>query len=146
MADGKVRAIGVSNFLPLHLDELAAHAKVLPMVDQIEVSPFLQQRETRTWCERHGIVVEAYSPLTRGRRLDHPVVAAVAREHGCSGAQVLIAWGLRHGLVSLPKSVRPDRIRSNLEARDLVLSPEAMARLDTLEEGLVTGWDPRTQP
>lgn len=146
LADGKVRSIGVSNFLPHHLDELAASAKVLPMVDQIEATPFLQQRDTRDWCARHGVVVEAYSPLTRARKLDHPVVVDVARAHGCTAAQVLIAWGLQHGLVSLPKSTRTDRIRSNLEALNLALSSEAMSRLDALEEGLVTGWDPRTQP
>lgn len=145
LQDGKVRSIGVSNFLPRHLDELARSAKVLPMVDQIEVSPFLQQRDTREWCARNGIVVEAYSPLTKGLRLRHPVVMDIAREIGCDGAQVLIAWSLASGMVTLPKSVKPERIRGNLAAGGLELSLEAMRRLDGLEEGLVTGWDPRTQ-
>jgi methylglyoxal/glyoxal reductase len=145
LADGKVRAIGVSNFLPRHLDELAQSAKVLPMVDQIEVSPFLQQRDTREWCARNGLVVEAYSPLTKGLRLKHPEVLGIARDLGCSAAQVLIAWSLAKGLVTLPKSVKPDRIRSNLEAARLELPDGALERLDSLEEGLVTGWDPRTQ-
>lgn len=145
LADGRARAIGVSNFLPRHLDELAQSAKILPMVDQIEVSPFLQQRDTREWCRKNGIVVEAYSPLTKGRRLDHPVVVDVARETECDSAQVLIAWSLAGGMVTLPKSVNPERIRGNLAAGGLDLSQEAMRRLDGLEEGLVTGWDPRSQ-
>lgn len=145
LADGKVRAIGVSNFLPRHLDELSQSAKVLPMVDQVEISPFLQQRDTRQWCAQHGIVVEAYSPLTKGARLTHPVVTDIANVQGCSPAQVLIAWSLQSGLVSLPKSVRSDRIRDNLKALSISLPPAAMARLDDLEEGLVTGWDPRRQ-
>lgn len=145
LADGRVRAIGVSNFLPPHLDELAQHAKVMPMVDQIEVTPFFQQRDTRAWCAKHGVVVEAYSPLTRGHRLAHPVVVDVAREAGITPAQALIAWGLAGGMVSLPKSVRPDRIRANLDSARVSLSDSAMARLDALEEGLVTGWDPRKQ-
>lgn len=145
LADGKVRAIGVSNFLPRHLDELAQSAKVLPMVDQIEVSPFLQQRDTREWCARNGLVVEAYSPLTKGLRLKHPVVVDIAQELGCSTAQVLISWSLAKGFVTLPKSVQPDRIRGNLEAARLELPEAALKRLDALEEGLVTGWDPRSQ-
>ena len=90
-------------------------------------------------------MVEAYSPLTKGLRLKHPVVVDIAREMVCDGAQALIAWSLASGMVTLPKSVQPDRIRGNLAAGGLKLSQEAMRKLDGLEEGLVTGWDPRTQ-
>src|SRR5207253_2820359 len=79
LADGRARAIGVSNFLVPHLEELAGRAPVLPAVNQIELSPFLQHRETRAWCAERGVAVEAYSPLTRGQRLGHPVVSEIAR-------------------------------------------------------------------
>jgi diketogulonate reductase-like aldo/keto reductase len=128
-----------------HLEELLAKAKVVPSVNQIEVSPFLQQRDARAVCAANGIIVEAYSPLTRGRRLAHPVVARIARRVRRSPAQVLLRWGIQHGLVVLPKSVNPDRIAQNAAIFDFSLDAEAMAELDGLDEGLATGWDPRTQ-
>jgi diketogulonate reductase-like aldo/keto reductase len=146
LAEGRVRAIGVSNFMPHHLDELLARAQVVPAVNQIELSPFLQHRPTREVCARHGIVVEAYSPLTKGRRLGHPTVVEVARQVGRTPAQVLLRWAVQHGLVVLPKSVQPARIAENLALFDFELPPETMARLDGLEEGLVTSWDPREAP
>lgn len=146
LADGRVRAIGVSNFLPRHLDELEAAARVLPHVDQIEVHPFHQQRETRAWCAGRGVVVEAYSPLTKGARLDHPAVRAIATRLGRSPAQVLLRWGVEQGMVVLPKSVRPARIAENAAIFDFVLDEPARAALETLDEGLATGWDPRGQP
>lgn len=141
--DGRLRAIGVSNFMVPHLDELLRHARIKPAVNQIEVSPFLQQRTVRALCARHGIVVEAYSPLTKGQRLAHPVVARIAQESGATPAQVLLSWGLHQGLVVLPKSTSPQRIRENLAALGLVLSAEQRAALDDLEENLVTGWNPQ---
>ena len=143
--DGRVRAIGVSNFLVPHLEELAGVAEILPQVNQIECSPFLQQRETRAWCLQHRVVVEAYSPLTRGQRLHHPVVGEVARAVGRSPAQVLLRWGLQKGMVVLPKSVHEGRIAQNLALFDFALDPTQEAALDALEEGLATGWDPRRQ-
>jgi diketogulonate reductase-like aldo/keto reductase len=145
-ASGRARAIGVSNFMTHHLGELLARAKVVPAVNQIEISPFLQQREVRAYCEARGIVVEAYSPLTKGLRLDDPVVRRIAGEAGRSAAQVLLRWGLQHELVVLAKSVSPARLTENLAVHDFELSAEQMAALDGLEEGLVTGWDPRDQP
>jgi diketogulonate reductase-like aldo/keto reductase len=145
-AEQRVRAIGVSNFMVHHLDELLAHANVVPAVNQIEVSPFLQQREVRARCAQRGILVEAYSPLTKGQRLAHPVVRDIAREVGRSPAQVLLRWGLQQGLVVLPKSTHEARIRENAALFDFTLGEEAMARLDGLEEGFATGWDPRQQP
>lgn len=143
--EGRARSIGVSNFLVPHLEELLAHAKVVPAVNQIEVHPFHQQRATRALCAAHGIVVEAYSPLTRGQRLGDPVLVRVAAEVGRTPAQVLLRWGLQHDLVVLPKSIRPERIRENLALFDFRLTEAQMATLDALEEGLATGWDPRTQ-
>ena len=142
----RARAIGVSNYMVNHLEELLGKARVAPAVNQIEVSPFLQQREVRAFCRAHRIIVEAYSPLTKGQRLDHAVVGQIARRIGKTPAQVLLRWGLQHEMVVLPKSVHSDRIRENAAIFDFTLDEESMARLDTLEEGLVTGWDPRGQP
>jgi diketogulonate reductase-like aldo/keto reductase len=144
--EGRVRAIGVSNFMVHHLEELLAHAKTPPAMNQIELSPFLQQRGVRAFCDKHGIVVEAYSPLTRGERLDDRVVVRVAQRLGRTPAQVLLRWGLQHGLVVLPKSTHAERIQENAAVFDFEISPEDMSQLDGLEEGLVTGWDPRKAP
>lgn len=143
--EGRARAIGVSNFMVHHLEELLAHAKVLPDVNQIEVSPFLQQREVRAFCASSGIVVEAYSPLTKGVRLRHPAVLAVASAVQRTPAQVLLRWALSRELVVLPKSTRPERLAENAALLDFTLPPAELARLDALEEGLVTGWDPRNE-
>jgi diketogulonate reductase-like aldo/keto reductase len=145
-AEGRARAIGVSNFLRPHLEELLAHAKVVPHVNQIELHPFLQRRETVAFCAAQGIVVEAYSPLTHGRRLDHPAVVAEAQRVRRTPAQVLLRWGIQKGFVVLPKSTREERIRENAALFDFALEAPAMKRLDALEEGLSTGWDPAQQP
>lgn len=142
LSEGGARAIGVSNFMNRHLEELLISASVVPAVNQIEVSPFLQQRPTRALCASRGIVVEAYSPLTKGKRLDHPVIVEIARAVQRTPAQVLLRWGLQQELVVLPKSTRPERIRQNGDIFDFELDAETMQRLDALEEGLVTGWDP----
>jgi diketogulonate reductase-like aldo/keto reductase len=143
--DGRARAFGVSNFLVPHLEELLAHAKVVPAVNQIELSPFLQRRDTVALCEKHRIVVEAYSPLTHGKRLGDPTVVAVAKQVKRSPAQVLLRWGIQHGFVVLPKSTRAERIAENGALFDFALDAAAMGKLDALEEGLVTGWDPADQ-
>jgi diketogulonate reductase-like aldo/keto reductase len=144
-AEKRARAIGVSNFLVPHLEELLETAQVVPAVDQIELHPFLQQRETRAFCEARGIVVEAYSPLTHGKRLQHASVAAVAAAVGRSNAQVLLRWGIQHGLVVLPKSTKEERIRENGAVFDFALDATQMAKLDGLDEGFATAWDPRDQ-
>jgi diketogulonate reductase-like aldo/keto reductase len=145
-ADGRARAIGVSNYLVQHLRELLGEAKVMPHVNQIELSPFLQRRDTRELCRKHGIVIEAYSPLTRGDRLAHPTVVALARAAGRTPAQVLLRWGIQHGCVVLPKSNRRDRISENAAVFDFALDAKAMATLDGLEEGLAMNWDPADAP
>ena len=142
----RARAIGVSNFVRPHLEELLAVAHTVPAVNQIEISPFLQHRDAREICSEKGIVVEAYSPLTHGRRLNHPAVVRIAKRVGRSVAQVLLRWGVQHGLVVLPKSTHEQRIAENAALFDFTLDAESMTELDGLEEGLATGWDPRTQP
>ncbi len=144
--EGRVRAIGVSNFMTPHLDELLKSCHVAPMVDQVEASPFLQQRSLRELCSGRGIVVEAYSPLTKGLRLGHATVRSVAEALGKTPAQILIRWAIERGMVPLPKSVTPARMAENFAVYDWSLGEAALAALDALEEGLVTGWDPRSAP
>ena len=146
-AEGLARSIGVSNFLVRHLDELLAHASVPPAVNQIELSPFLYRtrEDTLRRCAEEGIVVEAYSPLTKGRRLDDSTVRAIADEVGRTPAQVLIRWSLQKGFVVLPRSSNPARIAENAAVLDFALDDAQMARLDALDEGLTTGWDPARQ-
>jgi diketogulonate reductase-like aldo/keto reductase len=144
-AEGRARAIGVSNFVRPHLEELLGRAQVVPAVNQIELSPFLQRRETTAFCQQHGIVVEAYSPLTHGVRLGQPTLVDLAHRAGRSPAQVLLRWGIQRDLVVLPKSAHPERIAENAAVFDFSLDSEAMSTLDGLEEGLATCWDPTSQ-
>lgn len=146
LGDGMVRAIGVSNYMVRHLEEMTAYANDKPAVNQIEVHPFLQQRDVRAWCRAQGVVVEAYSPLAKGRRMDHPVLGAVAAEVGRTPAQVLLRWGLERDMVVLPKSVSPERMAENADLFGWELGPALLEQLDALEEGAVTGWDPREAP
>ncbi|MCA9558418.1 MAG: aldo/keto reductase [Myxococcales bacterium] len=145
-ASGRARAIGVSNFAPRHLDELMAQAQVTPAVNQIELHPFGQQRAAVERSRALGLIVEAYSPLTKGRRLDDPTLAAIAAEVGRTPAQVLLRWGLQRDFVVLAKSSNPKRIRENAAVFDFTLGDAHMARLDALEEGLHTAWDPTDAP
>jgi diketogulonate reductase-like aldo/keto reductase len=141
----RARAIGVSNFLVPHLQELLAAAKVVPMVNQIELTPFLQRRDTVELCREHDIVVESYSPLTRGQRFTDPTVVSIATKLGKSPAQVLLRWGVQKGYCVLPKSTHADRIEENAQLFDFELAADALRALDGLEENLTTGWDPATQ-
>lgn len=142
--DGRVRDIGVSNYLATHINEILEYAPVVPAVNQIELSPYLYRTrlDTIELCREIGIVVEAYSPLTKGRKLDDAVLAGIGNAHGKSAAQVLIRWAIQHDFVVLPKSVNPDRIAQNCAVFDFSLTDDEMTRLDSLDEGLVTGWDP----
>ena len=146
-AEGLARSIGVSNFLVRHLDELLAHADVPPAVNQIELSPFLyrSREDTLRRCAEERIAVEAYSPLTKGRRLDDSTVAAIAAEIGRTPAQVLIRWSLQKGFVVLPRSSNATRIVENASVFDFALDDDQIAALDALDEGLTTGWDPARQ-
>ena len=146
LEDGRCRAIGVSNYTREHLEELLEVSPVRPAVNQVEFSPFLFQRGLLEFCAENDIQLEAYSPLTRGERLGEPVLRDVGRSHGKSPAQVLIRWALQHELVVIPKSARPERIRENLEVFDFELGDAEMARLDALDEGYRTCWDPTREP
>ena len=146
-AEGLARSIGVSNFLVRHLDELLARASVRPAVNQIELSPFLYRtrEDTLLRCAEAGIAIEAYSPLTKGRRLDDFSVNVIADEVGRTAAQVLIRWSLQKGFVVLPRSSNSARIAENAAVFDFALDDAQTAKLDALDEGLTTGWDPARQ-
>ena len=145
--EGLARSIGVSNFLLRHLDELLEVTSVPPAVNQIELSPFLfrSREDTIRRCEENRIALEAYSPLTKGRRLDDSTVASIAAEVRRTPAQVLIRWSLQKGFIVLPRSSNTDRIAENADVFDFVLEATQMAELDALDEGLTTGWDPARQ-
>lgn len=145
-AEGKARAIGVSNYTVRHLEELLGRAKEPPAVNQVELHPFLQQRELVEFCRANGIVVEAYAPLVKAHKMDHPVLRRIAERHRVTPAQVLVRWGLQLGLVVLPKSVRPERIRENAEVYGFALDGEDLSALEGLDEGYRTSWDPTDAP
>ncbi|WP_262008521.1 aldo/keto reductase [Streptomyces sp. FIT100] len=143
LADGRARAIGVSNFLPEHLERLLAETSVVPAVNQIELHPQLQQAESRAFHAKHGIATEAWSPLGQGRGLlEVPTVVAVAQKHGRTAAQVVLRWHLQLGNVVIPKSVTPSRIRENIEVFDFELDTDDLAALAALDEGRRLGPDP----
>lgn len=135
---GECRAIGVSNFQTYQIDQLLASSPVVPAVNQIELSPFLQRRDLQEYCRAKGIQVESYSPLTRAEKLRDPRLVGIAGHYGKTPAQLMLRWALQHGLVTLPKSVRPERIRENADLFDFEISPADMAAMDALEEGYYT--------
>ena len=130
---GLTRAVGVSNFDARELTRVHATAEAPPAVNQIQLSPFEHRRSLLERCERLGVAVAAWSPLTHGRDLDDPTVEALAERTGRSPAQVLLRWGIQRGAIVLPKSTRPDRIIENSRIFDFALSDEEMARLDALD-------------
>ncbi len=146
MKQGKCRAIGVSNYTIRHLQELLERADVVPAVNQVEFHPFLYQEKLLEFCRMNNIQLEAYSPLTRGERLNDPRVLALAAKHDRTPAQVLIRWGLQHSLVLIPKSAKKERIIENSRVFDFALSSEEMQLLDSLNEDFRTCWDPSTIP
>jgi 2,5-diketo-D-gluconate reductase A len=141
-AEGLVRAIGVSNFQPPHLERIVGATGVTPAVNQIELHPRLQQRGLRREHADRGIVTEAWSPLAQGRALDDPVITRVAEAHGRTPGQVVLRWHLQLGNVVFPKSVTPERIRENFELFDFELGSEEMAAFEDLDAGERIGPDP----
>lgn len=143
-ADGLVRAIGVSNFLPHHLTRLISDTQVVPAVDQIEVHPRFQQREVGGLASERGIAIEAYSPLGQGAELSDPVIARIAEEHAATPAQVILRWHLDKGRIAIPKSATPSRMAENLGAVGIALTADDLKRIDALESGQRVGGNPDT--
>jgi 2,5-diketo-D-gluconate reductase A len=144
-ADGLARAIGVSNFTPAHLDRLAAETSVVPAVNQIQISPAIPRLEQRSYDEAHGIVTQSWSPLGGGSGvrslLAEPVIGDIAERLGRTPAQVVLRWHVQQGLVVIPKSTDPERMRANLDLFTFELTPDDLASLATLDEGPDAGVD-----
>lgn len=143
---GKARAIGVSNFLPHHLDQLASFAETPPALNQVEFHPRLQSPAVVEACRARGILLEAWSPLMRGRVFDAPEIVLAASSHGRTPAQIVLRWLLQRGIVAIPKSVRPERLRENADVFDFALTDEEMAAIGAMDRGERVGPHPDVFP
>jgi methylglyoxal/glyoxal reductase len=138
---GRVRAIGVSNFTSAHLEDLMANCRIKPMVNQVEFHPMLTQKKLLAFCRKEGIQLESWRPLMQGN-LDLPLLSELSAKYGKSPAQIVIRWHLQLGVVTIPKSVREERIRENADVFDFELEPEDMNRIDALNQDHRFGADP----
>lgn len=139
---GRVKAIGVSNFHIHHLQDLMKDSEIKPAVDQVEFHPRLTQQPLRDFCREQGIQFEAWSPLMQGQLFDNPALQAIAAKYGKSVAQVILRWDLQHGVITIPKSTKEQRIIENADLFDFELSNEDMNRIDQLNEDFRVGPDP----
>jgi diketogulonate reductase-like aldo/keto reductase len=147
LRSGKARAIGVSNYMQNHLEEMSAYATVMPAVNQIELHPYLYKRDLLEYCKEHNIVVEAHSPLAPVadvKSTGYDAIDTIATKYGKSSSQVLIRWSLQHGLIPLPKSIRPERIIENIEVFDFEIDATDMDVLDSMNIDLHVRRDPRS--
>lgn len=150
LADGKVRAIGVSNFMPEHLTALLEQTEVVPAVNQIELHPYFQQKDLVAFHRAHGILTQAWSPIggittyrdSGKRSFDEPVILGIGATHGKSAAQVMLRWHIQHGVQVIPKSTRPERIAENFAVFDFELTADEMASIDALDTGIRGGPEP----
>ncbi|KAK3625194.1 hypothetical protein LTR56_020550 [Elasticomyces elasticus] len=141
--DGEVKIGGVSNYGEKHIEELlASNPKIKPAVNQIEVHPFNTRTNLTAYCQQKGIVVEAYAPLARALRMNHPTIVSLAKKYKCTSGQLMVRWSLQHGYVPLPKSVRQERIVENSQISQFAISDDDVKAMDALDEVLVTDWDP----
>ncbi|WP_314588707.1 aldo/keto reductase [Paenibacillus terrigena] len=140
--DGLVRAIGVSNFHIHHLKDIFEVSGIVPVVNQVEYHPLLAQRELHAFCNNHNIVLEAWSPLMQGKLLDDPTLTEIAAKYGKSVSQVILRWDLQNGVITIPKSVTPERIAQNGDIFDFELSAEDMERIQTMNKEQRVGPDP----
>jgi diketogulonate reductase-like aldo/keto reductase len=140
--ENRARAIGVANYYAPHLDELYTYAEIRPMVNQVEFSPYLQLPDLKTRCDRDGIVMQAYTPLARGRKLDDPRLTAIAQKHGKSAAQVMLRWIVQQGVCPIPKSVIRKRLEENFDVFDFVLDAADLTAMAGFDERLRVCEDP----
>jgi diketogulonate reductase-like aldo/keto reductase len=141
---GRAKSIGVSNFMVKHLNENFDSCKIIPMVNQIELTPYnyLFRKKVVDLCAKNDIKIECYSPLTRGQKLNDPKLMQIAQKYNKTSAQILIRWCIEHDFITIPKSEKPERIEENAQVFDFSISPDDMDKLDNFNEDLVTGWDP----
>lgn len=139
---GRMKAIGVSNFLVHHLDDFLPHCKVMPAVNQVEFHPELIQPDLLAYCQKKGIQLEAWSPIMKGRVNDVPLMQELAAKYGKTPVQIVLRWDIQKGVVTIPKSVTPERIIANADVFDFELSPEDMARIDALDRNKRIGGHP----
>ncbi|MGJ6965829.1 aldo/keto reductase [Streptosporangium sp. G11] len=145
LRDGRVRAIGVSNFKPAHIDRLLDETGVVPDVNQIQLNPFFTRDEPRAYDAVHGIATQSWSPIGQGGDLlGHPVVTAVAERHGRTPAQIVLRWHIELGLITVPKSASPERMRANADIFGFTLAPEEVAELSSLDQGEAAATDSDT--
>lgn len=142
--EGKVRAIGVSNFHVHHLEDLMEDCTITPMVDQVEFHPHLTQSDLRKFCQDNNIQFEAWSPLKKGRLFEDPTLMEIAEAHGKTVAQAMLRWDIQHGVVTIPKSIREKRIVENADVFDFSLTDEEMKRIDGMNKDERTGSNPDT--
>ncbi|KRF02365.1 glyoxal reductase [Paenibacillus sp. Soil766] len=140
--EGRVKAIGVSNFQIHHLEDVIHSGTIKPMVNQVELHPLLAQTDIHAFCKEHGIQLEAWSPLMQGQLLDNPTLKALAERHGKSIAQVILRWDLQRGIVTIPKSTKEHRILENGSIFDFELTNEDMAAIHAMNQNLRVGPDP----
>lgn len=142
--EGRVRAIGVSNFEIEHLEQIIQSCSIVPAVNQVEIHPYLSQKELIAFCKRYDIQIQAWSPLMKGREaLEDETIVKIANAHGKSPAQVILRWHLQNGVAVIPKSVTPSRIKENIQVFDFTLTKEEMAAIDALNRDERTGSDPK---
>jgi len=140
--EGRVRAIGVSNFKESHLEQLLSECEIKPMVNQVEYHPKLTQKSLHEFCKKHDIQLEAWSPLMQGQLLNEPTLVEIANKYGKSTAQVIIRWDLQNEVVTIPKSITPHRIQENANVFDFELTDEEMNQISALNEDKRVGPDP----
>jgi diketogulonate reductase-like aldo/keto reductase len=156
LSEDRAHAIGVSNFSEQHLENLMQRTEIVPAVNQVELHPFFTQPALRTFHAKHGITTEAWSPLggihvyrpadpdAVLNALEHPTVTSIAEKHGKTPAQVVLRWHVEHGVVAIPKSVKPHRIGENIDVFDFELAADEVAAIDALDTGVRGGPDPET--
>lgn len=132
--ESKAKAIGVSNYNLHFLNELLENSNQIPTINQVEFSPFLYQKELLEFCDSKGIILEAYSPLTRGKKLKHPKIVEIAQKYNKSPAQILVRWGLQHKVIQIPKSGNENHLKDNINVFDFYLNENEIRELDNLNE------------
>lgn len=145
-SDGLCKAIGVSNYMERHVDEILNNFSIVPAVNQVEFSPFLYLKELQNYCESKGIALESYSPLTKGYRLNEPRLIEIARRYDKSTSQILIRWCLQKGVIVIPKASQKEHIKENADIFDFEISEADMLALNNLNENYRSTWDPTTVP